>query len=451
MTSDAAGISVMGRQTIRCAHARLGMGLRPDTLPDADSLSEKMPSPLPRELLLEIVTFLEDDVDSLRELALASSVFRLPCQISLFSHISLSFDPSSPNPGHQPSNALADIYRQSPVLLTFAKSVTVRDLSGWTPATSLFPPTFTEVLTDLAKQGLEKVDVKWGGLWNPPIREALRALVQCPTLVSLHLSDLPIQLLDSIGSPHLGELSMYSMFNFITRRMDSIEGYVCPSLKPAIFHLRSLTLETGMHELKFAQDLNLTALRNLKLDDDGHPWPPKVFAGPLFASCATQLETLQFSIETIRWNPERFMSAETIGRLERLKELSVDCDTHLNDVNGRINHYLWLPNFLDHLPTPCSIRRLHLQLKFWEPREADQEVGFWNQIDATLAARQRFPKLAGVSVKIQVEMLEGEEEQERGSVPKDVATDTRRRFFPQLLSGNQLEDPECSDAMKTSE
>ncbi|KAH6904584.1 hypothetical protein BKA70DRAFT_1431892 [Coprinopsis sp. MPI-PUGE-AT-0042] len=404
-----------------------------------------MSFPLPQELLLEIVALLEDDADSLRDLALASSVFRSPCQTALFSHISLSFNPTSPNPDHVPSRALANIYRRSPELLACAKSVTVRDWSGWTQEPPPFPPSFAEVITQLANQDLQKVNIVWGERWNPPMSDALETLIRCPTLLSLHMYHLPMQLLDSIESPYLEELSMDFMSKLATEGAAD-ESQTTPSSKPQPYRLRSLALDSGIHELNFAQKLNLGYLKSLRLKDNGDPWAPTVYAGTVIASCASTLEVLRFSNETVRWSPERFIGPETIGRLQQLRELIIDCDSCVTGAGGRINTYLWLPDFLDHLPTPCFINKLHLQSRFWQLTDVDGEVEFWNSVDARLASHDRFPKLTSVDVVIDLDPPEGElSKEELENFFETHSWDIRHKFFPKLRSEGRLEGPKSSD------
>ncbi|KAH6904594.1 hypothetical protein BKA70DRAFT_1431903 [Coprinopsis sp. MPI-PUGE-AT-0042] len=241
-----------------------------------------MSSCLPPELLREIANHIAGDTDSLRTMALASTSFCSASQPVLFSHIFLLFNPSSNGTNLRASVALrlAEAYRQSPVLLTYAKSIKVQDLPGLNPPSgSPFPPEYLAALWMLAKQPLDTVEIIWGRRWNLQIQEAFEALIQCPTLASLRLSTLPIQLAYGIQSSCLKELSMHRMFDATSE--GAISWFGCqtanqislPSTTPPGYSLRSLCLEGGNHETTFCQTLDLTRLRNLRLDDPNYHSP----------------------------------------------------------------------------------------------------------------------------------------------------------------------------------
>ncbi|KAH6904599.1 hypothetical protein BKA70DRAFT_1565591 [Coprinopsis sp. MPI-PUGE-AT-0042] len=398
-----------------------------------------MATSLPRELLLEIVSHLEEDTACLREMALASSVFRSACQAVLFSKICFSFDVPSVGSADIPLGALADLYRQSPVLLTYTKSVTVRGRRNWMAEPPALAPSFTEAIKMLAQQGLKRVKVEWGTLWTPEIQESFEALIQCPTLVSLHLAHLPAQILHGIRSSDLKELHIQSMLE--PGPGSAADAPLPPS--PPSFQLQSLYLETGRFELAFAQKLGLKGLKNLTLKKSGHPASPDFDAGLIIASCATTLETLRFSTEMVRWNPDRFVTPESIGQLQRLKTLTVDCDGYSSGSGRRANVYPWLLNLLDHLPAPCAIGKLRFQISFQARTEVDQVMDFWNSVDAKLASRQQFPKLAGVAIEVYTSFPEvfHLSDDDLEFVLEMLATEIRYKLFPKLRSGGLLVDP----------
>jgi hypothetical protein len=164
--------------------------------------------------------------------------------------------------------------------------------------------------------------------------------------------------------------------------------------------------------------------------------------------------------------PQRFMSPNTISQLQHLKELRIDCASYMSGADGRTNLYIWLTDLVDQLPNPCSIKVLHVQPRFWLLEEAEQEVAFWNVIDAKLANRQRFPQLANVRVDVHIDTLvaesveeegEGEPDEERHyeeqrqeqarleALTQEHASRMRNKFFPTLFSRGHLADSKRSD------
>ncbi|KAH6904595.1 hypothetical protein BKA70DRAFT_1565587 [Coprinopsis sp. MPI-PUGE-AT-0042] len=223
--------------------------------------------------------------------------------------------------------------------------------------------------------------------------------------------------------------------------VESTPGYtVYPRLasRPPAFQLRSLYLDTGKPEASFAQKLSLAKLENLSMRNPLFSRPPDCSAEPLFL-LAHQISR---SFDLVTKGPESFIARETTGRLQHLKDLTVESDSRFSgDHDGHLNTHFWLPNFLDNLPAPCPINKLRLEVRFWPHTEADEEQEFWNSVDARLASRQRFPNLESVTFEVDTEYPHSVvSDWELEAVLECLADDIRRKLFPKLRSGGQLEN-----------
>ena len=130
------------------------------------------------------------------------------------------------------------------------------------------------------------------------------------------------------------------------------------------------------------------------------------------------------------------MFPETIGRLENLKRLTIDCFSLISDDSGRVNPHNWFLDFLSDLSTSCVIRKLHLTKRYRERAEAEREVEFWQQVDRALASRRQFLFLTIVEFNIEFALGSHSELSKKDS--EMLATDIRRMFFPRLRAWNQL-------------
>jgi hypothetical protein len=251
------------------------------------------PSQLPPELLHEILGYLRGDTKALCAASLASSVMRGICQGHLFSVISLDRRGHKRPGATTPSIALAEVYRHSPELLAHVQTVKSCDSEKHIRGVSMCH-SYPLVLTLLASQAVQHLQLGpwiWQTLWEPRVVDAFVSLIQCPTLLTLQLDSMPIQLATAIRSPVLRELYLGT-----TRSeerwpdLSSVSSIAGRGAEGPLRSVRVLSIHAEAQAIAFALEGCFRSLRSLTL---------KLGASPgndiwrLIENCAEMLETFR--------------------------------------------------------------------------------------------------------------------------------------------------------------
>jgi hypothetical protein len=174
---------------------------------------------LPPELLREIIGHLSPKVDNgtLRAASLTAGLFRSPCQQALFAEVVVEHIYTSPG-HHSRCKALLEALASSPHLLSYIKSVLVRNQSflSFLRQNHKEPPldkSVSSLLRVLSQQKLELVSIYgWRGGSTPEFQDAMLSLVGCPSLTTLELDFLQIDFVRAIGSSQIVRMALVSMY-----------------------------------------------------------------------------------------------------------------------------------------------------------------------------------------------------------------------------------------------
>lgn len=217
------------------------------------SSSSTMGKILPAEVLSRFVLALdaekEEDLKTLRSLAVTSSVFLQPCRSRLFYHIKLDHFKNQtrlePAPNCKtPGEKILDLVNGSPWVAKYVKKI------------SIFDAFYTSWLTDdlkvaeaLNKLNLEQIEhfvlhrsyrSKWVMLPSP-IKDLIVKICQSPVLVSLSVRVVPISLL-GVVRPTLKDLEI------LEATIANSSDYIEPVPRDSPLNIRSLHIQHA-HDL----------------------------------------------------------------------------------------------------------------------------------------------------------------------------------------------------------
>ncbi|KAH6904573.1 hypothetical protein BKA70DRAFT_1295737 [Coprinopsis sp. MPI-PUGE-AT-0042] len=371
-------------------------------------LAKNMPI-LPPELLQEIVSHLSGKVDTraLRSTSLAARAFRAPCQEILFSEILLEKPYTHPG-SYSPCGALLKALGDSPNLLTYVKSVIVRDRFSpiFPQDTDKQPPLDKSVSTLiclLSRQRLELVSVAgWRGSSTPEFQEAVLRLIGCPSITVLELDFLQIDIIRAISSSHITKMALIAMYGgpwgpFLFT--EEIPQKVSPGVP--VVHLKQLSITEDKEEVNAVLDpsnnILLGHLQDLHIHVTPEPFVAEGNIAGLLSACAPSLRRLNLDAIVLKYKAMECLPA--FGRMVHLEEFNTDCCSYQKGRDGRINLYGWLPDVISALPSPNRLGSMSIFLRYHSQGEIDDETPFWHQVDKMLASQDNFPHFGDMLVK----------------------------------------------------
>ncbi|KAJ2915881.1 hypothetical protein MD484_g4539, partial [Candolleomyces efflorescens] len=265
-----------------------------------------MGSIFPLEILSRVVHSLsedeDEDIQTLRTLAITSSAFLQPCRSIIFHHIRLNdFRQSRLQPGsndRSPGEKILNLVNSSPWVAKYVKKITIQDAfyTSWLDNDLKV----AEALNKLELQQIQCFVLHRGHMssWSrlaPEIKAVIVRICQSPALIRLNLIRIPLSLLGAV-SPTLEHLEVLD-----TDKDSNIEE-IKPASRGQCLSLRTLCIR-DFHALNEAVkwltnganiDLRLNALEELEVfaDNEGHHSCAEV----LLEACGKQsLKTFTFS------------------------------------------------------------------------------------------------------------------------------------------------------------
>lgn len=262
---------------------------------------------------------LDQDHEALRAAALSSSRLRAPFQEVLYRTVELSREASRWDRPYSPSKVGLEVFKQSPILLTYISNVLIADCynhsDSWTELDQHLP----KLLSLLSKQRIESFSFLIEGVISrrrappPALQKALSLLIRCPTLQQLRVTNMPINVLNDLGSPHLGHLLLAYMRREGVSRFKVLISALRRAAAPSS-PSQLETLEIGHDDAHIESIMRLSridvhVLKNLTLLPASDDWlwslksclPREELTGmepdvsPLLHACGPSLESLEFN------------------------------------------------------------------------------------------------------------------------------------------------------------
>ncbi|KAH6904591.1 hypothetical protein BKA70DRAFT_526593 [Coprinopsis sp. MPI-PUGE-AT-0042] len=357
---------------------------------------------LPPELIREVSRNFSrsEDVKTLQNAALVSPAFRRPFQEIIFSTVKIRKQHLNQN---NSAHHLAgiDIFRRNSVLITYVRTVSIKNAAGCPPFVndaSPIPPCMVELIQLIPTQFINSFTyVGWDGPIGEGFEDAIINLVGSPQLRTLTLTSVPLEICRFVVSPSLKTLA-YRMGSKIRHPPLMIAERLSQS--PSATKTRSTApIRLDLHSepsvienlTSVSSVIDLRAVKFLKLASDGFR------RGNIWlvsARCAPTLRTLSISTDNIKTNVfSEPAASEALGRLVILRKLEIMCGDHfgLEEAN---NPFPDLAPFLHTFPSQNSISKIRFRVRFGGRCSSFAEgKQFWDRIDQILCNRSRFPRL----------------------------------------------------------
>ncbi|TFK18898.1 hypothetical protein FA15DRAFT_233718 [Coprinopsis marcescibilis] len=278
---------------------------------------------LPTELIHRIINYLSMDEESLRTASLTSHRFRDICQQLLFSGLHLQRPWSSDPESNLPGTKLLSLLQGSPRIAGYIREVSMDggytddEEESWMALDMCLSPALGLIPTNNIKR-LAVLHVRWEDLPSA-LQQAISAFFQSSSLVSLDISEVPLQLLDLCG-PSLNQLHTYTL----TDHKEACSPPATNSTPTSGFDLHTLTLRSSTAgpprpEISYLLDdsskARITSLRKLRLmfSDKTHYHA----AQALISAAASTLQSILVA-QSISRDDDTLMDLSGLLKLQRV-------------------------------------------------------------------------------------------------------------------------------------